>query len=86
MDSGQLYRASVLEKIPPLRENAIWRRIDPRDSPRIDCDRVHLCGDHATWATVQGTLYVCDYHRYICEIERVVSVIQIEQQESEAAA
>jgi len=78
MDSGQLYREHVLRKVPPMRENAVWRAIDPRDRHRIDCDRVHLCGEHAAWATTQGTLYACDYHRFVFDVERAVTAIKEE--------
>ncbi len=65
-------------KVPPMRETAIWRAIDPRDRHRIDCDRIHLCREHAAWGTIHGTLYVCDYHRFLCDVERTVTTMRHE--------
>ncbi len=69
MDSGQLYRANAFPGAAPLTENDDWRRVDPRDVARIDCDRKHMCGERASWAsrTVLPCSYVCCYHRRVYE-------------------
>jgi hypothetical protein len=67
MDSGQAYRESAFPNAERLTENEQWRPIDPMDAYRIDCDRKHLCGEQAIWASksVLQTSYVCDYHRRV---------------------
>jgi hypothetical protein len=68
-DSGKLYREKAFPNAAPLTENDNWRSVDPRDRARIDCDRSHMCGEQARWATrsVLPCSYVCDYHRRVFE-------------------
>jgi hypothetical protein len=77
--SGVDHRAKALANVPPMLEDATWRAIDPRDRHRIACDRVGMCGKDAHWATQQGTLYVCDYHRFLFEVQRIVDTIDSSQ-------
>ena len=44
----------------------------------IECERFHLCGEDAVWASRQGHLCVCDYHRFLFEIERTLQSIGAE--------
>jgi hypothetical protein len=93
MDLGKEYRAKVLAGLPPMAEDAVWRAIDhhPNDmdpslgtpSPDarpapIECDRVGMCGEDAVWASRQGSLYVCNYHRFLLEVERTLQSIGAE--------
>jgi len=68
-DSDKAYRSAAFPNSPPLTENEHWREVDPRDQARIDCDRSHMCGEPAIWATRTGPpfSYVCDYHRRVFE-------------------
>lgn len=76
MDSGQEYRARVLVNAPPMIENEIWRTIDPGE--RIECERFHICGQDAAWATRHGNLHVCGYHRFLADVERTVENLKEE--------
>ena len=66
-DSGKEYRKKAFPNSEPLNETSPWRRIHPPDVHRINCDRSHMCGEHATWATRTGLSfsYVCDFHRRV---------------------
>ena len=75
---GVKYRAKVLAGLPPMTENATWRAIDPRDRHRIQCDHVGMCGEDAVWDSRQGSLYVCNYHRFLLEVERTLQSIGAE--------
>jgi hypothetical protein len=57
-------------------ENELWRAVDPRE--RVECDRFHMCGQDSTWATRHGNLHLCDYHRFVVDVERTVETIQEE--------
>lgn len=75
MNAEQQFRQQVLTKVEPMTEDATWRAVDPRDRHRIACDRVGMCGSDAIWATRQGGVYVCDYHRFILEVERILHTV-----------
>lgn len=70
IDSGKLYRQQFLEKQPQQLENDVWRKINPRDAERIECDRHHMCAEQAVWASHCGPpfAYVCDYHRAVFDV------------------
>lgn len=76
MNTEQDYQARVLANIPPMVENDIWRAIDPRDRHRIECE--NSCGEDAAWITRQGNLCVCNYHRFILEIMRIVDALAVQ--------
>lgn len=69
LDSGKRYRDAAFPNAQPLIVTDKWRAVDPRDVHRIECDRFHICGEHATWAMATGSplsfSYVCDYHRRV---------------------
>ena len=69
MNSGQLYRARAFPGAPPLTETEFWRAVNERDVHRIQCDRSHMCGENARWASrsAMPCIYVCDYHRRVFE-------------------
>lgn len=77
MDSGQEYRDAVLASVPPMTEDTVWRAIDPRDRHKIECERFHMCGEDAVWATRQDNLHVCSYHRFVLDVQRIAETIQI---------
>ena len=85
MNQGQQYRAGVLVNVPPMTENRVWRAVDPRDRHRIQCDRVGMCGQDAIWATQAGNIYVCDYHRYLLDIQRIVETMAVQIPDQTAA-
>jgi hypothetical protein len=85
MDSGEMYRNRVLADVPPMKENSVWRLIDPRDRHRIDCDRVGMCGQTAVWATQQGNVHVCDYHRFLMDVQRAVECVSVQILDETAA-
>jgi hypothetical protein len=66
-DSGKEFRDKAFPNAEPLSEASRWRRVNPLDVRRINCDRSHMCGEHATWATRTGLSfsYVCDFHRNV---------------------
>jgi hypothetical protein len=66
-DSGKEYRDKAFPNDEPLNETSHWRRVHPLDVHRIECDRFHMCGEQAEWATrsVLPISYVCDYHRRV---------------------
>ncbi len=76
MDAGQQTRQQLLANLPAMTEDATWRAIDPRDRHRIACDRVGICQEDAVWATRQGAIYVCDYHRFLLEVERALHTLK----------
>jgi hypothetical protein len=78
MNAAQTYRPQLLIDLPPMAENAIWRAIDSRDRHRIDCDHIGTCGEQAIWATQHGRLYVCNYHRFIYEVQRAVETLKVQ--------
>ncbi len=86
MNSLQINRAKLLTALPPMTENAVWRQVDPRDRHRIDCDHVRICGQQATWATQQSNLYVCDYHRFLYEVQRAVQTLVVRNLDDASAA
>lgn len=66
LDSGALYRQAFIgDRV--LRPTRVWRLVRPEDAQRIECDRGHMCGQHARWATRNGPpfSYVCDFHRCV---------------------
>jgi hypothetical protein len=69
MASGQLYRERAFPGAPALTETEFWRAVDTRDVHRIHCDRSHMCGENAVWASrsAMPCIYVCDYHRRVFE-------------------
>jgi hypothetical protein len=69
------HQTNILAGIPPLVEDATWRPIAPEDQHRIECEHFHACGEDATWTTRQGSLCVCDYHRFTAEIQRIVEAL-----------
>ena len=73
------HQARVLAGIPPLVEDATWRAIPPQDRHRIECEHFHVCGEDATWTTRQGTLCVCDYHRFTADIQRIIKALTIKK-------
>ncbi len=66
-DSGKEYRKKVFPNAGTLTETWRWRQVDSLDVHRIECDRFHMCGEHAEWATrsVLPISYVCDFHRRV---------------------
>jgi hypothetical protein len=77
MNAAQTYRPQDLISLPPMAENAMWRAVDPRDRHRIDCDHISTCGEQAIWATQHGRLYLCDYHRFVYEVQRAVEALKV---------
>jgi len=75
MESEKNYRQQVLAIIPPQKENQVWRPIDPAEQHRFECERFSSCGEDAKWVTQQGNLRVCDYHRFLFEVLRIVKTI-----------
>lgn len=69
IERGKEFRAAAFPNALPLIANEGWREVDPRDQNRIKCDRGHMCGEHARWASQSGPpfSYVCDYHRRVYE-------------------
>jgi hypothetical protein len=57
--------------IPPLAENETWRAIAPEDQHRIECEHLHAHGEDAKWMTRQGSLCVCDDHRFTLDVQRI---------------
>lgn len=64
-----------IAQLPSMTEDATWRAIDPRDRHRIPCDHVGMCGRDAVWATRANNIYVCDYHRFVLEVQRVIETL-----------
>lgn len=68
-------KLQLVTNLPPMAEDATWRTIDPRDCHRIACDSVGACGQDAVWATRQDGVYVCDYHRFLLEVQRALETL-----------
>ena len=72
MNHAKQEREKVLAEIPKQEPNSIWQAVSPQDRNRVECERFSLCHEDATWTAVQGNVHVCDYHRFIFEIQRVL--------------
>jgi len=77
-------KPQLVTNLPPMAEDATWRAIDPRDRHRIACDSVGACGQDAVWAIRQGSVYVCDYHRFLLEVQRAIETLSPSRDEAAA--